>query len=259
MKAWQVIALVFALLGPAAAQTGLGLAADPLSLLASEAGSHSATQRPGETYRGPGPMTVGYLGAKKQIVLPAGPWVLLAGGDDQSRHAPPVPLAALVFGQFEDGRLKALAAYHFSSKAMPRPVMWQEIESCLGAEAQPDVHAVKRPGYLYRMCGWVAAQRALPQLHLPGWERALAAAARLGAPAPRGGVTVTRAWVDKRDADYLQLRLIDFDTSRHPVASRVAWLEAYVDVMADGFRRRLSVPELEPGAPAPAQTIVLPD
>lgn len=66
-----------------------GLKVDPAQVLVDARTVGAASMVPGETYYGPGPIKVGYLGVKKQLVLPNGTWVLLAIADIQSVHRPP--------------------------------------------------------------------------------------------------------------------------------------------------------------------------
>jgi hypothetical protein len=119
----------------AAPSSPTGLSVDPMQVLSGTPTSGAITMLPGEVYHGPGPITVGYLGAKKQLVLPNGAWVLLAVADRQSGHRPSVPLVSMVFGQFREGHLVSLMSYLFNGRTSPMRT-WQEVEDC---------HAEKKP------------------------------------------------------------------------------------------------------------------
>lgn len=260
----RVCALALALLagsGVAAAAGASGLAADPAAVLAGAAASGSVTQRAGETYFGPGPLTVGYLGSKKQLVLPNGPWVLLSMGDRYSQGSTTsVPMTMLLFGQFKDGQLKTLLAYHFNGRGTSGRVNWLEPETCATKGGPSGSRKVELSQGSHRACGWVARQSRLPDVAEPAWAEALAVVPRLGASVPAGSLVYTRAWAVGGAVDYLSFRRVDFDAGRTlDVEARTRWLDAYAAPFLEGFRKRLSASELEPGLPPKGEQLTLPD
>lgn len=231
-----------------------GTAADPAKLLARAPGSGAVSQQPGETYVGPGPMTVGYLGAKKQIVLPAGRWLLLAVGDKPSGHAAPVQLVTMVFGDLEGGRLHRALVYVFNGRPGPVRNNWPEVAQCEQQGGPRGSVKVQHNDGGRRGCGWSLAGARLPELNDAAWDRALAALMRLGLALPSEPFTYTRAWAADQTADFLSLRRMDFDAT-----PRKAWLQAYLPLMVDGFQKRLQATELEPGQPPTGALLALPD
>jgi hypothetical protein len=245
----------------AAAAGSNGLAADPAAVLAGAAASGSVTQRAGETYFGPGPLTVGYLGSKKQLVLPNGPWVLLSMGDRNSQGSTAnVPMTMLLFGQFKDEQLKTLLAYQFNGRGAIGRVNWLEPETCAAKGGPSGSRKVELKEGTYRACGWVVRQSRLPDVTEPAWAEALAAVSRLGATVPTGSLVYTRAWAVDGAVEYLALRRVDFDAGRTlDVEARTRWLEAYASLFLEGFRKRISAGELEPGLPPGGAQLTLPD
>lgn len=229
-------------------------AVDAARLLADAPASGAVSQLPGEVYIGPGPMTVGYLGAKKQLVLPGGRWLLLAVGDRPSGHTTPVLLATMVFGDVEGGQLHRLLVYVFNGRPGPVRNNWPEVEQC-DSQGGPrgSVKAVNVDGPR-RGCGWSVGQSRLPELHDPAWDRALSALTRLGVAMPSTPITYTRAWASDASADFLSLRRLDFDA-----APRKNWLDSYLPLMMDGFQKRLRAAELDPGKPPAGAPLALPD
>lgn len=247
--------------GACSASVQNGLAVDPAAVLADAPASGSVTQRAGETYVGPGPLTVGYLGSKKQLVLPNGPWVLLSMGDRTSQGSTTsVPMTMLLFGQFKDGQLKSLLAYHFNARGANGRMHWLEPEACASKGGPSGSRKVELSVGSQRACGWVARQNRLPDVTEPAWAEALATVPRLGATVPGGSLVYTRVWAVDGVVDYLALRRVDFDAARTlNVEARAGWLEAYVGPFLDGFQKRINATELEPGLPPKGARLTLPD
>jgi len=92
----------------------------------------------GETSNGPIAHTVGWAGAKKQVVLPNGQWIALAAQDEPVEMpwattsmvgTSRVVLATVMFGRFVDGRLASLMQFRFSSHKSPS-VAWSAVDNC---------------------------------------------------------------------------------------------------------------------------------
>lgn len=92
----------------------------------------------GDTFDGPMAHTVGWAGAKKQVVLPAGRWIALAAKDEPVSLASSintittpqrVVLATAMFGRFVDGRLAALLQFRFSSHKSSS-IAWSGVDGC---------------------------------------------------------------------------------------------------------------------------------
>lgn len=94
--------------------------------------------RLGEEVVGPRALTVGSLGARKQLVLPAGRWIALAARDDAvylpassvSLGSTRVRLTTVAFGKFVGSRLTSLLRFNFSSQKVAATVSWSSVEGC---------------------------------------------------------------------------------------------------------------------------------
>jgi hypothetical protein len=247
-----------------AATTASGLRESPAKVLAGAARSGAVTQMPGETYHGPGPMTVGYLGAKKQIILPTGAWILLAAVDRQSLHqSNPVALVSLVFGQFQGGQLKSLMSYLFNGRTVGQGRSWRDADDCVSEPLPASAARAQGQARNAKACGWTRRLNQAAQIADPGWEAAQTASAQLGAPVPVGPVQFTRAWVQDNSGNYLAIRRVDFSSEGEIAAiqqARAIWLNAYLPIMLEGFDKMIAAEELEPIQPGTVSTRVsLPD
>jgi hypothetical protein len=113
--------------GPAAATPPDAAA---LRRVAGPTGSTAITFQVGDAFRGPGPITVGWLGAKKQVLLPEGPWILLAARDSLSSHLTRVPVTQMMLAQFEGPALRALLLATFNSRTAQAGTAWAEATAC---------------------------------------------------------------------------------------------------------------------------------
>jgi hypothetical protein len=258
---WLLSGCMWAAAGGAVAATATGLAEDPAAVLAKSTTSGSVTMMPGEIYLGPGPMTVGYLGAKKQLVLPNGAWVLLAMGDRNiSVRGLPSSLTMMVFGQFQEGLLKTLMAYQFNGRSASGRMTWSDLEACFRQGGPNGSRKVELSSGSTRACGWTTRLNRLPEVVDGAWGEALAAVPRLGSQVPQAPFVYTRVWAGDGTVDYMHLRRLDFDPARKlDVGLRAEWLEAYLGPFLDGFQKRVRFNELEPGQPPAGARLTLPD
>jgi hypothetical protein len=237
-----------AVLPPAGVAVSMGLRELPAKLLEGAPRSPAVTQMPGETYQGPGPMTVGYLGAKKQLVLPSGTWVLLAVRDRQSGHQNnPVPLVSMVFAQYRAGQVLSFMSYLFNGRpASARN--WGDFEDC-NNKPQAHVLRVQESTGSARLCGWTERLKQTAHVEDPGWEAALDVSARLGAPVPIAPLLFTRVTTLDTSGHYLTMRRADFSQvgdGEAALQARHAWVKAYVPLMLSGFDKKIAADELEP-------------
>ncbi len=243
--------------------TATGLRESPAQMLANEPRSGAVTQMAGETYYGPGPMTVGYLGAKKQLVLPSGAWVLLAVRDRQSAHpSNPVPLVSMVFGQYRAGQLVAFMSYLFNGRTLSAPKGWGDFDDC-GSKPPAAATRVQESARNAKLCGWTQRFAQTARVEDAGWEAAVATTAKLGAPLPPAPLQFTRAWVVDGAGNYLAMRRADFSLVGEAGAvqqNKAAWLQAYAPLMLEGFDKKIGALELEAEQTTlPSVRIHLPD
>ena len=246
----------------ASASPSTGLKSDPAKVLAGVPTSGAITMMPGETYFGPGPITVGYLGAKKQLVLPNGAWVLVAVADRTSGHATAVTLVSMVFAQFREGRLVSLMSYLFNGRTV-RGRGWPDADECRAGSAPRTGHKEALIQGIGQVCGWTVRQASMPHVVDPGWEQAPGVVQRLGAQMPPPPLQFTRAWATDNGGNYLAIRRADFEFpggAQATQAARAAWLRDYLPLMLEGLDKRIGATELEPNqSQAPRIRVTLPD
>jgi hypothetical protein len=94
--------------------------------------------RPGDRFYGPGIIRSGWFGAKKQIALPAGEWIVLTVVDHFVDSIARVQMTSVALGRFQSDRLDSLIAFTANSRPFPRnvatpglpPISIPSIESC---------------------------------------------------------------------------------------------------------------------------------
>lgn len=222
----------------------------------------------GDRFAGPTTIPIGGVGARKQLVLPAGEWVALSAFDGESGRSEPVNVTTLAFGTFAGQRLRALLQMTVNRQAIAdRLVDWSGIEECQQADTTR-LHEWKVSATAWmREC---VAVRFAPTISSASGETNVSLA-RLGARAQGGGVVTDMYFADAVNG-YLHVRRIDWPAvaagidASDPVhwtpravadvAPRsayvkglVAWADAYRGVAAEGFRGRISRVEPVRGIP----------
>lgn len=230
--------------------------------------SRAITQQIGDVFYGPGPITVGWLGAKKQVVIPTGRWVLLGAEDGASGHATPITLTLLIFARLEPGGFRSFLLTRFNSRSGHPRSLWADAKSCEeprlsaafawhdnSAEVNTCVTAALRGG------GNVATL-----LSTPIWKTALNGIAAGGGAAPSGPYLVTDLWLTGDLSHYMKVTRVDFGvTAQRPegselsVSARRRWAEAYAKLAALDYRKKLDEAELYAGVKPAAATSSLPD
>lgn len=207
----------------------------------------AVTLRVGEVYFGPGRMTVGWLGAKTQIVLPRGGWVALSATDHDSDHRPAVRMTTLYFGRFERGQMNTLLRYTFNSRtpAEPREQRWTIVDDCL-AQARPDTDIWPGRRTSSRQCnaidaGDVVAINAAPQFSA---LKASLDAIEMALPAS----IAARARFSHTDlrSNFLEIERVEFGTPASRPTRWRDWSREYASLALLGFDRQLELDELEP-------------
>jgi hypothetical protein len=239
----------------------------------------------GERYHGPGVTTVGSFGSRRQVVLPAGEWIVLSGFDHRSGDALPVPMATLVFGQFAGAQLRSLLVVSFNRRSIHVPAgsqttyvqqgvlpSWPQAIRCEQATAGELFRDVKATRHV-KTC---AAARPLqpgeePLANWPGLPERLAdVLGRLKAQAPGFNLRSEVQLTDQR-FNYLGYTRLDCAGTaigaspcealpRAAADARVAWLQAFAPLALAGLGREIDSDDLRAGAAAPpVATLRLPD
>jgi len=246
--------------------------------------SSAITQQVGDVFHGPGPITVGWTGARKQIVVPGGEWVLLAAEDSQTpmvtrslygTYTPPASLTTIVLARLEGRMVWSFLLARFNSKEGNHPgLTWTDAIDC---ESPPS-----SARFAWRSRGFLTTRCVVASLHprkqvakaLSGtlWEEALQKLADGGGTLPDSSFLVTDLFFTRDASNYLHVSRIDFGVSSEAKAAdapnsspdlslqgREAWAEAYSALAASGYRNKISEKELDAGGAPTIATAVLPD
>ena len=234
--------------------------------------------KPGDLVRGPGPLTVGWAGSKKQVLVAGGPWLVLAVVDHKSTHARPVQLTSVALGQFQLHRLTALMVATFNRTSGLAGHTWKEAADC-EVESPRALLQVADGSFALRRCLFVSELRPSQELN-----RSYAVSAQVKASLETLGAT--SAGFNLETAIYLvnaraaYMRIIRFDcvgavgdgakcpmlakssaaeAPASPLEARLAWAKAYLTLSAEAFARDIPGRDLSPGAPAQGTSVKLPD
>jgi hypothetical protein len=260
-------------LAPAAAAAPAAVPAGPSRLgpLSGGVTSGATELAVGARLTGPGVITVGSVGAKRQLVIPAGEWVLLAAEDHRTRGSAQFSLASLAFGQFDGSTLRSLLVASFNRRAIPVPAgnpstylvqgmlpTWTVAEQCERAG----------PGDALREVGGTPALRHCAAVR-PGsdWRAALADTP-LAEPVEQAlkslnAGTAPFAWRSElhyTDQRYGWLGIVRHDVAAvGPGAARAEAWRRYRALATRGYTRDLEADDLAPGAGRPAKPLELAD
>jgi hypothetical protein len=234
--------------------------------------SGAATFNLGDRFVGPGFVTVGWAGSKKQVILPSGEWVVLAAADYANSSAS-AKLTTFVFGRFSGDRLASALTVTVNRYATPVS-RWSDIEAC----------AVPDPTQLYAdasamsavsvECTRVHGVAAAIPANAPYADELRQSLKRLGARAggtalvsqmyfagkPHGYMRIVRtdwpgvALGPSEAADWRPEALAASEERKAYVDALVRWVQAYRPLAAQGFRRVFDDDDLVPGGrrPGPA-------
>ena len=101
-----------------------------LTQYSAPADSGAVSFRVGDKFYGPGAITVGWFGAKKQLVLPNGEWAALAAVDHNSTHAASMQLTSIAFGQFDSAPMQSLSVAVFTRRPGAAGNTWSDASVC---------------------------------------------------------------------------------------------------------------------------------
>lgn len=224
----------------------------------------------GERFRGPGILTVGWLGAKKQVVIPAGEWLALAAVDHDWGT---VKGTTLVFGKFLAERLASALVVTTNRHPIPRQ-NWAALDDCEKPNATR-LYEWRRPNAAWqRECMFVTVVEQPFQSSSEASVQVLTSLRRLGARLDgfalaarlylydevNGMLFVERLdWpeatlgdVAGRAAEWTVSRISAVPARATFVREFVSWMNAYRGFVVQGFRRDIPEPDLQAGAPAPS-------
>lgn len=235
-------------------------AADALSYFSQEPENSGATTfNLGQRFVGPGVVTIGWTGSRKQIVLPAGEWVSLAARDHDSvggqkqNH-----FVTVLFGRFTGNRLTTMLAVTATRHA-PQNTLWTDVEACATGQGEALWRgAASRPSAAAADCAEIiAAPRPFPSENTPLGTEFRASLKRLGAVA-RGPAIATRQFYEEKRYGYMRIVRTDWidapatatDARAAQVQRLAEWLAVYRPVAYEGYRRNVGAQDVSPGTDA---------
>lgn len=257
---------------PAAAPPAEGAPARPaLVPLAGTVTSGATELATGATLVGPGVVTVGSVGAKRHLLIPAGEWVLLAAEDHRTGGSAQHSLASLAFGRFAGNELRSLLVASFNRRAIAVPSGASGTYQAMGLlprwAAAEQCEAAAATDLLREVGGTPALRHCAAVRPADDWRAALASTPlpealdrALGAVQARVPPFAWRSELHFTDQRYGWLGLTRFDTAAVGSApSRVAWLQRYQPLAREGYARNLDAADLAPGQAATGKRIELAD
>lgn len=225
--------------------------------------SGAATFNLGDRFIGPGFVTVGWLGSKKQIVLTPGEWVVLAAVDHAGAGRSGLKFTTFVFGKFAGDRLAASLTATINRYASPVN-RWNDIESCAQAEADQLYHEASSMSATQtecvRMFGVAGAIASSGNVS----DELRASLTRMGARAGGTAIVTQMFFAQKRDG-YLRLVRTDWpavalgntvasdwkpdavarsEARAAYVKGLVRWVQGYRPLAEQGFHRALEGSDL---------------
>lgn len=240
--------------------------------------SGAVTFNLGDRFTGPGVLTVGWAGAKRQVVVPPGEWVVLAMADSKADVTPPAyrfptrvvaDIGTLVLGRFSGTRLSSAMVYQTSV----RPISvdeWTDLAGCQPGGRESHFHENTRPSGLRSACAAVRPVASPLSAKIPAMDEARASLERLGAQV-QGDALATIAEVSEPRRGYLAGTRLDWpgvalgaaadgaaawtraavasDPKRAAtVAGLVEWLGSYRKLLDDAYGFRIDQGDLKSGA-----------
>lgn len=253
--------LIRAAIGLLVAGSGWAQSTDTLTAWTADTNSGTFEAQRGDRYTGPGILTMGRVGAKKQVVLPPGRWVLLSLHDHGGGAA---DLTSLSFGRFSRRQLDTLLRVTLN-KNVTAVTDWSALDPCAREAASP----------LRRVASLPSAVRGECQLVQWQADAGLGAGAdsamlresldKLGATVPGGPVLSSNLLFSERRYGVLHAQRLDWPA----VAGRpggagaeawLAWFDRYREAVLAGFRYSHRIEDLEASIPQrPASTLALDD
>ncbi|WP_284617463.1 hypothetical protein [Aquabacterium humicola] len=223
----------------------------------------------GDVFQGPGSITVGWLGVKKQLVVPPGKWVVLAAEDSRSTHTRPVHLTTVVLGRFEGSTLRTTLEAIFNSRPGGGGT-WTDMLKC---EANEPVAAfqLRRTFANVNVCLQLRASKPNPSA---GWTGAWAAARTnihaLGARLNEAEGLATRVILQDNVFNYMRVSRFDWGgwtdaaaaSSTPPLnvlQDRSAWAVTYAGFASKGLGKNLATEDLVPGGGGAPYGLPIPD
>lgn len=256
---------------PAAPATAVAPAPAVLAPFTGPVNSGASDLPLGARLVGPGVITVGSLGNRRQLIVPAGEWILLAAEDHNTKAAAPVAMSSMAFGQFSGPQLRSLLVFTFnrrqvtpqtgnpgSNMASGMLPTWRLAQRCENAAPAHGLPETVTSRWL-RRCALVQGAG--------DWQRAFPEAPTIVEPIDAAMQALKGEW--PRFALRSEVHLTDIKFGYEGVtrldaaavggaAERAAWLKRYAELAEKGYTREFESNDLVPGTPNPTKEFALP-
>lgn len=232
--------------------------------------------RPGNRLIGPGVVTIGWFGAKRQMVVPPGEWIVITAYDHLLAGLAMLQMTTLAIAQFEASGLKSLIVATLNSRSPPvspptggaagtalatAVSRWPASEECEAVAESALVHRVES-SYRLQKCsairrvGTQDAMAFAPNLK----DRVNLALQALHVEMPQF-ILRTEVHLTGSNREYFGYVRLDAAGNSHAgsggasadvqalVDRRKAWLANLIPLLEQGNARKLNVDDLEPERP----------
>lgn len=238
--------------------------------------------RLGDRLIGPGWLTVGSIGAKKQLIIPAGEWVLLAASDTKSTQPPMIAVAprpvrvgmtTVVFGKFSGDQLATLLRVTTNIQ-VAKVGAWSDLEGCDPPAGAIVLEHARTPGTFRDECKALRVEDSPLQAEFTTAEEAKRNLGRLGARVGGAGLVTSLSFAEQKRG-YLGITRIDWPATvlgasadkasawrgaalegsaeRQAYLKRLGeWARAYRELASQGYQQAFDGTDLVPNAPSRA-------
>lgn len=211
----------------------------------------AATFNLGDRFTGPGVLTFGWLGSKKQLSLPPGDWVVLAAVDHD--YSPgkttTVQLVTVVMGQFRGAQLASTLRVTGNRRAgKAGDITWTDLERCRSRQPNKRLwgHGTAR-GETPEGCAEVLrVADTRPEDMGSAAAEVTASLARLQVRPVAGPAFLSHFYATDHADGFLRVVRTDWvaaDADFHPYA---AWAEAYEPLVVKGLAKSVDLDDLAP-------------
>lgn len=233
----------------------------------------------GDRLAGPGLLTLGAIGARKQLVIPAGEWVLLAAADTASIQSPTIAtlrpvrasMTTLVFGKFSGDQLATLLRMTTNTQ-IAKAGTWTDLESCDPVAGAVVLEHKRTTGKFREECRAVRVEEYPLDAAGAAADEAKRNIVRLGARIGDAGVVSSLTLAEPKRG-YLGITRIDWpgavlgaaaerasawrgaalegSAERQAYLKRLSeWSRAYRELASEGYERNFEGADIVANAPA---------
>ena len=195
----------------------------------------------GTRLKGPGVLTVGNFGARKQLLLPNGEWMVLAAIDYHSNHTSRVNMASVALAQLDGKVARSVLVATFNRRPADARNTWADAKNC-EANTQNKLWHERQNKFPIISCMYVEQARAggrfdVGRSYVDLWQAAQEHLKRLDIQIDAAQFNA-REYLVATDHRAAYLKIERFDAQ-----ARTAWAQRYFPLAADGLRNSIEVDE----------------